>query len=161
MGFPIKIADLHAFHRKRIESSKTDSAIWTNTSVVKLVQEQPGVPGSRVVGAIIRRTSPGATESYYEVRAKVVVMATGGFQGSSQMTATYLGEGADNMFVRSNPGSVGDGLGLASRAGAGTSRGMNTYYGHLLAAPVRAQNVDPRDYLPLAQYREYQRYLPV
>lgn len=127
--------------------------------MVKLIQQQPGVPGSRVVGAIIRRNSPGATESYYEVRAKVVVMATGGFQGSSQMTATYLGEGADNMFVRSNPGSVGDGLGLASRAGAGTSRGMNTYYGHLLAAPVRAQNVDPRDYLPLAQYREYQKFL--
>lgn len=33
-------------------------------------------------------------------------------------------------------------------------QGMNTYYGHLLAAPLRAENVDPKDYLPLAQYRK-------
>lgn len=31
---------------------------------------------------------------------------------------------------------------------------MNTYYGHLLAAPLRAEDVDPKDYLPLAQYRQ-------
>lgn len=126
----------------------------TNTSVVKLIQEKPGVPGSRVTGAIVHQHIPGMAETYYEVKAKVVVLATGGFQGSPQMTATYLGQGGDNIFVRSNPGSVGDGLSLASRSGAGTTRGMNTYYGHLLAAPVRAQDVNPKDYLPLAQYRK-------
>ncbi|KAJ5734988.1 uncharacterized protein N7483_000113 [Penicillium malachiteum] len=153
IGFPIKIPQLHALHRSQIEASQNGSAVWTNTSVVKLTQEQPGIPGSRVTGAIIHRKVPGSPAKYYEVKAKVVVMATGGFQGSPQMTATYLGQGGDNIFVRSNPGSVGDGLGLASRVGAGTSRGMNTYYGHLLAAPVRAQDVDPKDYLPLAQYQ--------
>lgn len=126
----------------------------TNTSVVKLIQEKPGVPGSRVTGALVRQNTPGLAEKYYEVKANIVVLATGGFQGSPQMTATYLGQGGDNIFVRSNPGSVGDGLSLASRSGAGTTRGMNTYYGHLLAAPVRAQDVNPKDYLPLAQYRK-------
>ncbi|KAJ5945968.1 hypothetical protein N7454_002807 [Penicillium verhagenii] len=153
IGFPIKIPELHELHRSRIEGSKNGSRIMTNTSVVKLTQERPGVPGSRVTGAVICEHIPGSKDKYYEVKAKVVVLATGGFQGSSQMTATYLGQGGDNIFVRSNPGSVGDGLSLASRSGAGTTRGMNTYYGHLLAAPVRAQDVDPKDYLPLAQYQ--------
>lgn len=154
IGFPIKIPQLHAYHRKRIEESKNGSEVWTNTSVVKLVQEQPGVFGSRITGAIVHREIPGSPSKYFEVKSKVVVMATGGFQGSPQLTASYLGQGGDNIFVRSNPGSVGDGLSLASRVGAGTSRGMNTYYGHLLAAPARAQDVNPKDYLPLAQYRE-------
>ena len=125
----------------------------TNTSVVKLIQEEPGVTGSRITGAIIRHHAPNAAPVLYEVRAKMVVLATGGFQGSSQMTATYLGQGQDNIFVRSNPGSVGDGLKLATGAGAGTSRGMDTYYGHLLAAPLWKEDTDLKDFLPLAQYR--------
>lgn len=98
--------------------------------------------------------SSGRSTSYYEIKAKAVVLATGGFQGSPSLTAKYLGQGGDNIFVRSNRGSVGDGFNLAIGAGAGTSRGMNTYYGHLMAAPLRADEVGPKDYLPLAQYRE-------
>lgn len=124
--------------------------------VVKLLQEHPGVLGSRIKGAIVRReASNGQPASYFQVTAQKVVLATGGFQGSSSLTSQYLGQGADNVFVRSNKGSVGDGLNLAVGAGAATSRGMNTYYGHLMAAPLRADQVDPKDYLPLAQYREY------
>jgi hypothetical protein len=135
-------------------ASNNGSRILTNTSVVKLTQESPGVPGSRVNGAIICEQKPGSPAVYYQVKAKLVVMATGGFQGSPSMTAKYLSQGGDNIFVRSNKGSVGDGLNLAITAGAGTSRGLNTFYGHLLAAPVRAEDVNPQDYLPLAQYRE-------
>ncbi|RFU26077.1 hypothetical protein B7463_g10261, partial [Scytalidium lignicola] len=154
IGYPIKIPSLHELHLKKIKGSKTGSEVFLNTSVVKLLQERPGVPGSRVVGAIIRRNSAeGRQSQYLEVKAKIVVLATGGFQGSPSLTARYLGQGGDNIFVRSNRGSVGDGLTLATCVGAGTSRGMNTYYGHLLAAPLRAEDVDPKDYLPLAQYQ--------
>ncbi|CAG7962010.1 unnamed protein product [Penicillium salamii] len=153
IGFPVKIPHLHGFHRKRIQSSKTSSEILTNTSVVKLIQQQPGVAGSRIIGAVIRRDLPGLRAVHHEVKAKLVVLATGGFQGSPDLTSKYLGQGGDNIFVRSNRGSVGDGLKLAIQAGAGTSRGMNTYYGHLLAAPLQAKDVDPKDYLPLAQYQ--------
>jgi hypothetical protein len=126
----------------------------THATVVKLIQEAPEIVGSRITGAIVRHQKPGSSPVLYEVRAKIVVLATGGFQGSSSLTATYLGQGGDNIFVRSNSGSVGDGLTLATAVGAGTSRGMNTYYGHLLAAPVRVEQVNPKDYLPLAQYRK-------
>ncbi|KAL4755683.1 FAD-dependent oxidoreductase [Aspergillus foveolatus] len=154
IGFPIKIPNLHSLHRSRINSCKNGSEIWTNTAVVKLLQENPGVLGSGITGAIVRReTSNDQPATYCQVTARKVVLATGGFQGSSSLTAKYLGQGADNVFVRSNKGSVGDGLNLAVGAGAATSRGMNTYYGHLTAAPLRADQVDPKDYLPLAQYQ--------
>lgn len=84
----------------------------------------------------------------------MVIAATGGFQGSPELRARYIGPGADNLFVRSNSGSVGDGLRLASLAGAGTSSGLATYYGHLMAAPLRREDITPKEYLALAQYRE-------
>ncbi|KIH87037.1 hypothetical protein SPBR_04971 [Sporothrix brasiliensis 5110] len=146
IGFPITIGALQSTQRGWIESS--NSQIWTGASVVKLVQETPGVVGSRVTGAVVLRDG-----RLYNVTAKTVVLATGGFQGSPSLTSRYLGPGADNIFVRANKGSVGDGLRLAEGVGAGTSRGMDTYYGHLMAAPLRAENVDPKDYLPLAQYQ--------
>ncbi|GKZ53730.1 hypothetical protein AnigIFM49718_007607 [Aspergillus niger] len=135
--------------RKRIRDSNTGSQIFTDTAVVKLLQEVPGVPGSRVIGAVIRR----ADGTHYEVRAKRVVLATGGFQGNPKLLSMHLGQHADDMFVRSNKGSVGDGLTLGTQVGAGSSRGMSTFYGHLLAAPLQAEKVNPRDYLPLAQYQ--------
>ncbi|KAJ5699144.1 hypothetical protein N7462_001149 [Penicillium macrosclerotiorum] len=153
IGFPIKIPSLHKVHRQRIESSNTGSKILENATILKLIQERENVPGSRIIGAIIRAEGLDGSLVYHEVRAKVVVLATGGFQGSSRMTATYLNQGADNIFVRSNPGSVGDGLRLATKVGAGASRGLNTFYGHLLAAPLRREEVDPVDFLPLAQYQ--------
>lgn len=154
VGFPIQIPYLHNLHRSRIEGTQNGSRIWTNTAVVELIQETEGPHGSRATGAIVCRREPGISPVCFEVRARVVVLATGGFQGSPGLTATYLGQGGDNIFLRSNPGSVGDGLSLAIAAGAGTSRGMNTYYGHLLAAPVQADDVDPKNYLPLDQYRK-------
>ncbi|KAI2844881.1 hypothetical protein CBS11350_4407 [Aspergillus niger] len=149
IGFPINIPHLHAYHQQRIRDSNTGSQIFTDTAVVKLLQEVPGVPGSRVIGAVIRR----ADGTHYEVRAKRVVLATGGFQGNPKLLSVHLGQHADDMFVRSNKGSVGDGLTLGTQVGAGSSRGMSTFYGHLLAAPLQAEKVNPRDYLPLAQYQ--------
>lgn len=155
IGYPIKIPALHELHVRRITSSRTGSAIFLNTQVVKLIQDDCDTAGSRVVGAIIRRfSSDGNSSTLIEVIAKQVVLATGGFQGSPELTSRHLGPDGDNIFVRSNVGSVGDGLNLASSAGATTSRGMSTYYGHLLAAPLRREDVVPKDFLPLAQYRK-------
>lgn len=154
IGYPIKIPHLHDLHMNRIKNSKTGSQVFVNTQVVKLIQEKPEVSGSRVLGAILRRASSNdQAATFIEVKAKRVVLATGGFQGSSDLTSKHLGPGADNIFVRSNKGSVGDGLNIASSVGAGNSRGMGTYYGHLLAAPLRSEAVTPQDFLPLAQYQ--------
>lgn len=154
IGYPIKIPDLYQVHAKQIADSNTGSRVLTNTKVVKILQEVPGVAGSPVIGAILQKISPdGKPSELIEVKAKLVVMATGGFQGSPGLRAKFLGPAGDNLFVRSNKGSVGDGLTLASSAGASTSRGMATYYGHLMASPLRVEDVSPEEYLPLAQYR--------
>lgn len=152
IGYPIKIPMLYQLHAKRLRESNTGSQVWVNTQVVKLIQENDGVQGSRIVGAVLQRSN-GAQSMYIEVRANVVVMATGGFQGSKEMRARYLGPGADNLFVRSNTGSVGDGLRLAGLVGAGSSSGLATYYGHLMAAPLRRADITPKEFLLLAQYR--------
>ncbi|KAL1891313.1 hypothetical protein Sste5346_007773 [Sporothrix stenoceras] len=150
IGFPITIRALQAVQRSWIDSAAQKSEIWTGSQVVKLNQEAPGVLGSRVAGAVVKNNKTG---KLYNINARTVVLATGGFQGSPSLTSRYLGQGADNIFVRANKGSVGDGLQLAAGVGAGTSRGMSTYYGHLMAAPLRVEDVDPKDYLPLAQYQ--------
>lgn len=124
---------------------------------MRLLQEWPDVSGSRVVGAILSCTPPSGQTSptYIEVKAKHVVVATGGFQGSPDLISRHIGPGTDDIFIRSNKGSVGDGLTITSQIGAATSRGMSTFYGHLLAAPLRREDVDPKDFLPLAQYRTF------
>ncbi|RHZ61830.1 uncharacterized protein CDV56_108904 [Aspergillus thermomutatus] len=154
IGFPIKIPRLHDHHQQRIKNSNTRSEVFTDTSVIKLIQQYPGLPGSRIIGAIIRQNHGDRKRPVHiEVKARQVVLATGGFQGNPSLTSTYIGQGGDSLFIRSNRGSVGDGLTLARAVGAGTSRGMNTYYGHLLPAPLRAEDVNPKDFLALAQYQ--------
>ncbi|KAF7596120.1 hypothetical protein BBP40_003382 [Aspergillus hancockii] len=154
IGLPSKIPFLHQYHQQRINHSNACSDILTNTCVVKLLLEEPGVPGSRAIGATIRRSAIDNTNAiYYEVKTKQVVFATGGFQSNAGLISANT-EGGGNIFVRSNKGSVGGGLMLAMVVGAGTSRGMNIYYGRLLAAPLRPEDIGPKDFLLLAQYRK-------
>lgn len=155
IGYPIKIPNLHQLHTRRIANSKSDSRIMVSTKVVKLLRDTEGGAASRITGATLQRVPSTATQypECINVTVKLVVLSTGGFQGSAGLRAEYLGPGGDNIFVRANSGSVGDGLKLALSAGAETSRGMATYYGHLMAAPLRREDITPQDYLPLAQYR--------
>ncbi len=85
-----------------------------------------------------------------EVSAPAVLLATGGFQGDSELVQRFLGFDADRMLLRSNPGSTGDGFRLAASAGAAASRGLGGFYGHLVPAPLSA--FEPEHYLPLTQY---------
>ena len=86
----------------------------------------------------------------HEVNCSAVILATGGFQGDTLLTSTFLGPWADRAYVRSNPGSTGDGLRLAGRVGAAASKGLSAFYGHLLPAPpVRP---DPEAFRGLTQF---------
>mgnify|MGYP001108728806 CR=1 FL=1 len=107
---------------ERLIRSNSKSEILFRTSAVELITETPVVEGSRVTGAILRQSDG----SIVHVNAKAVIIGTGGFAGSPQLVFQYIGSGADNIFVRANHYSTGDGLRLAQRVGAGTSRGMST-----------------------------------
>jgi len=85
-----------------------------------------------------------------EIRARAVLLATGGFQGDTALVKSFLGWDADRALVRSNRGSVGDGFRLAASAGAAASSGLGTFYGHTVASPL--SSFEPASYLPLAQY---------
>jgi succinate dehydrogenase/fumarate reductase flavoprotein subunit len=99
-----------------------------------------------VSGAYVRLAD--GTRAEYECGA--VVLATGGFQGSPDELTRHIGPNADRLVLRSNGGSVGDGLRLARDAGAGGTKAMSTFYGHLLPQPMDV--FEPEHFLPYSQY---------
>jgi succinate dehydrogenase/fumarate reductase flavoprotein subunit len=113
-------------------------ALLTRTAVRELLVDGHGA----VRGAVLTRD--------VEVTARAVLLATGGFQGDRELVGRLIGWGAERMAVRSNPGSVGDGMRLGRAAGAGLSRSLSGFYGHLI--PDRLDRFDAADYLPLTQY---------
>ncbi len=120
-------------------------AIWLGTRAARLLADPTGA----VTTVLAQREGERVT-----MPAGAVVLATGGFQGNPELTTRYIGRWADRMPVRSNPQSVGDGLLMALEVGAGTSRGLHAFYGHLLPAPPAV--VAPSDFLPATAY--YSRY---
>ncbi|QZY50911.1 FAD-binding protein [Leucobacter tenebrionis] len=93
---------------------------------VELVKE-----GDAVVGVVYRHEG-----RKQRSLAKGVVLATGGFQGDAELRQLFIGNGADDIAVRSNPNSVGDGFRLGASVGAAASRHLSGFYGHTLPSPV-------------------------
>jgi succinate dehydrogenase/fumarate reductase flavoprotein subunit len=108
-----------------------------------------GSPAQRLLTDAEGRVT-GAEVDGEEIKAGAVLLATGGFQGDPELRATFLGDEARAMLLRSNPESVGDGLRLGTAAGASISRGMSGFYGHLVPSPLEALRQD--QFLSLTQY---------
>ena len=70
-----------------------------------------------------------------------VVLATGGFPGRLARERGLL--------LRANPWSEGDGLDFATARGAGTTPGMDEFYGRVMPAPPA--RIGDEDFVPLAQ----------
>ncbi len=101
-------------------------------------------------GSVTGVTARDADGRVIRFDAPAVVLTTGGFQGARDELTRHIGPNADRLLLRSNPGSVGDGLRLARAAGSGGTTAMSTFYGHLLPYPVR--RFEAEDYLPYSQY---------
>lgn len=71
-----------------------------------------------------------------------VVLATGGFAASRDLVRRFVTAEADNLWVRANPHSSGDGLRLALDAGAVLTAGMGEFYGRSLPAPPAVVTAD-------------------
>ncbi|MDQ3890318.1 MAG: FAD-dependent oxidoreductase [Actinomycetota bacterium] len=78
-----------------------------------------------------------------------VVLATGGFQGDRDLVRRYVTGEADELLLRANPWSEGDGLRLALEAGAELSDGLGEFYGRNMPAPPARVRAD--DFVSLAQ----------
>jgi len=66
------------------------------------------------------------------IEASLVVLATGGFQGSDELRARYIPGWPGDLTLRSNPHSDGAALEAALAIGAATSEGMDGFYGHTM-----------------------------
>jgi fumarate reductase flavoprotein subunit len=77
-----------------------------------------------------------------------VVLATGGFQGNTDLVRERITPEAEHLVLRANPWSAGDGLRLALEAGAAESVGPGEFYGRNLAA---APQISEAGFVPLAQ----------
>jgi fumarate reductase flavoprotein subunit len=77
-----------------------------------------------------------------------VVLATGGFQGNTDLVRERITPEAAHLVLRANPWSSGDGLRLALGAGAQESVGLDQFYGRNLAA---APQISPDRFVTLAQ----------
>jgi succinate dehydrogenase/fumarate reductase flavoprotein subunit len=100
--------------------------------------------------AAVRRVRVRTAEGFEHHEAPAVVLCTGGFPAGTELLSRYVSRYADRLYVRANPHSTGDGIDVAVRAGATTSRGMHTFYGHLLPAPPA--KVTPENFILLTQY---------
>jgi succinate dehydrogenase/fumarate reductase flavoprotein subunit len=78
-----------------------------------------------------------------------VVLATGGFQGDTDLVRTHVTPEAEHLLLRANEWSAGDGLRLGLAAGGTTSSGMAEFYGRNMPAPPA--RVTESDFVPLSQ----------
>jgi succinate dehydrogenase/fumarate reductase flavoprotein subunit len=141
MGFGVAVQiDIHALlARWAADVLDAGGEIRKHTEVAELLLDADGA----VRGAALGRERT-------EQPAGCVLLATGGFQGDPEAVSEFLGEGAEAMPVRSNPGSTGDGLRMGRAAGAALAGPMTGFYGHLVPSPL--ERFEAGDFLPLTQY---------
>ena len=78
-----------------------------------------------------------------------VILATGGFAAGRELVRRHITPWADDLVLRSNPWSAGDGLRLGLAAGARTGPGMEQFYGRAMPAPPAV--VEPGHFVGSAQ----------
>lgn len=133
----IDIQDLIAKWSAKVEA--TGGGLLTGVNDVELILD-----GGRVAGVTF--VHDGERKSAF---GKATVLATGGFQGDTELKQKFIGNGADDIAVRSNPQSVGDGFRLGASAGGAASRHLSGFYGHTLPSPLP---VSPEVFLRLTLY---------
>jgi succinate dehydrogenase/fumarate reductase flavoprotein subunit len=78
-----------------------------------------------------------------------VILATGGFAADRDLTRRHITPWADDLVLRSNPWSAGDGLRVGLAAGARTGLGMEQFYGRAMPAPPA--RIEPGRFVGSAQ----------
>ncbi len=97
-----------ALQKEAVE--KYGAEILLNTEALELLYENEKVCG------IIAENSAESTR--YEIRAKNVILATGGFAGNPDMARSYDKAIPDNADYYAHPGATGDGIVMAQTIGA-------------------------------------------
>lgn len=69
------------------------------------------------------------------ITAPSVILATGGFCANEDLIEQYITEHTDELVLRADPWSTGDGLIAAKEVGAKTTKGLSKFDGHPMIAP--------------------------
>jgi len=101
--------------------------------------------GGEIAGAIAH-----GPDGLIEIEAPNVILAAGGFNANEELIERYITEHTDEIVIRGDPWSTGDGLIAAMEAGAKTTDGLSKFDGHPMIAP-------PASYPP-EQYEEATQY---
>ena len=78
-----------------------------------------------------------------------VILATGGFAADRELVRSHITPWADDLILRSNPWSAGDGLRLGLAAGGRTGAGMEQFYGRAMPGPPA--RIAPGEFVGSAQ----------
>jgi len=78
-----------------------------------------------------------------------LVLATGGFQGDRELVRRHVTPAADELVLRANPWSAGDGLRLGLAHGGTTTAGLDEFYGRAMPAPPA--RIGPHDFVAAQQ----------
>ncbi len=167
-GFVWRYRELERFHAEcprgdrdlqRLVWERLDDGIrWLESLGAPVIERDTGNPltaGARfdvqaLTAALASRVRPRLAEPLTELPGAVpVVLATGGFQGDTELVQRYVSEHARELRLRANRWSTGDGLRLGLAAGAPTSAGMDEFYGRNMPAPPA--RVTEEDYVRLQQ----------
>jgi succinate dehydrogenase/fumarate reductase flavoprotein subunit len=117
--------------------------ILTETALQSI--DPPSAPNETLAARVVDSTGAGRV-----IRARSVILATGGFGGGSALMAKYVGPFARTMHLRANPNSTGDGLTAALGAGGRVTASMATFYGHTM--PGLPADVPPERWVSVTQY---------
>lgn len=142
MGFPARcfaIDILGYVERMRARVLAAGGWVVTDADVEELLIEAGAVVGARV------RDRDGVAE----IGSPWTLLSSGGFQNDAVLRREFLGPSGAELLVRSNPHSSGAGLRLGRAAGARLSPHMDSFYGHIMAWPLRT--LEPKDFIRLAQ----------
>ncbi|WP_435335799.1 FAD-dependent oxidoreductase [Haloarchaeobius sp. TZWWS8] len=89
-------------------------------------------------------------DARFEIEARSVILATGGYGGNERLIEQYITDNADKFVLRSDPWSTGGGFLAAQDVGAKTTTGLSKFDGHSMLAPPASYT--PDEYMEATQY---------
>jgi succinate dehydrogenase/fumarate reductase flavoprotein subunit len=101
-------------------------------------------------GAVVGAEIESGSGEQRVIHARSTLLATGGFGGDPALRAEHIHSLAENLPLRANPHSVGDGLKLGLSAGAAFGPPGAGFYGHLIPSKVAYNN--PYEFTDLTFY---------
>ncbi len=101
-------------------------------------------------GAVVGAEIQNASGERRVIRARSTLLATGGFGGDPALRAEHISPLAEDLPLRANTNSVGDGLRLGLSVGAAFGPPNAGFYGHLIPSKVAYAN--PYEFTDLTFY---------